>query len=245
MSVIAHRGASAEAPESTRAAIERAVRLGADMIELDVQMTKDGRLVVFHDTRLDRTTNGRGWLSQWRYRELARLDAGAWFAPRFSGERVLLLSQVLRLVPRSSQLNLELKRTARKAAVVHRVVRCVSRTGAVRRVLVSSFDAGLVKRMKAAHPRIARALLCRRRATRALRRAIALECVAVHPHASLVTPALVAQAHRAGLRVHAWTVDRLSEARRLIRMGVDGLVTNRPDRLRALRGGLAHTGASP
>src|SRR3990167_3043170 len=89
---IAHRGASAVAPESTRAAINAEVRAGAAMIELDVQMTRDGRLVVFHDDRLERTTNGSGRLRATTYARLARLDAGTWFDPRFAGERILLAS---------------------------------------------------------------------------------------------------------------------------------------------------------
>ncbi|MBI3087674.1 MAG: glycerophosphodiester phosphodiesterase [Candidatus Omnitrophica bacterium] len=231
--VIAHRGASAEAPEGTRAAIRLALRYRADMIELDVQMTRDRRLVIFHDDRLERTTDGRGRLGMRRYAELARLEAGAWFAPRFSGERILLASQALSLIPPPRRINLELKRTARRRALIRQLVRRVRGTRTAGRVLISSFDAGLLGRVKAAAPRLARALLCRDRPRRALRRAIRLQCRAFHPHVSLVSPSLVADAHAAGLRVHAWTVDDPQEARRLARMGIDGLFTNVPARIRA------------
>src|SRR3989338_9017514 len=119
--LIAHRGASAVAPEGTRAAIREAIRAGADMVELDVQMTRDGRLVIFHDERLERTTNGHGVLRRARFADVARLDAGGWFHPRFSGERVLLVSQALRLIPPRIGVNLELKRTSRRRALLHRV----------------------------------------------------------------------------------------------------------------------------
>ena len=232
--VIAHRGASADAPESTQAAIRTAFLLGADMVELDVQLTEDQRLVIFHDDRLERTTTGTGTLSNWRYRDLARLDCGTWLAPRFAGERMLLLSQALRLVKPPHGINLELKRATHPTTVVRKVVQCLHWTRTLSRVLVSSFEVPLLAHLKVRYPRVARALLCRRRPARALRQAIALGCVALHPHRSLVSPTLIKHAHASGLRVHVWTVDRLDEARRFVQMGVDGLVTNVPGRLRHL-----------
>ena len=231
MIIIAHRGASAHAPENTKAAIVKALAMKADMIELDVQLTRDERLVIFHDERLERTTNARGVLSRTPYQALARLEHGSWFAPRFSGERILLASQALRLLPPSCQVNLELKRTHRATALIQRLIQCLRWTRSLRRVLVSSFDPSLLARLHATHPRIATALLCRRNPKQAVRHAIALGCVALHPHKSLVSPALVVQAHAVGLRVSVWVVDRLDEARRLLRMGVDGLFTNVPDRM--------------
>ena len=232
--VIAHRGASGEAPESTEAAIRLAIAHGADMIELDVQMTQDRRLVIFHDERLERTTNGHGRVKDWRYAGLARLDSGAWFAPRFAGARMLLVSQALSLVPTRYRLNLELKRSPRPSELISRVARCLRATRKVRRVLVSSFDASLLRRLRAALPRVPLALLCARNPSKALATACRLRCVAFHPHVSLVTPGLIQRVHRHGLRVHVWTVNRLREAIRLRRLGVDGLVTNWPARLRRL-----------
>jgi glycerophosphoryl diester phosphodiesterase len=227
--LIAHRGASAVAPESTAAAIREAARAGADMVELDVQMTSDQRLIIFHDDRLNRTTDGRGPVRRTPYAALRRLDAGAWFHPRFAGQPVLLLSQALRLTPRRMGMNLELKRTARRAALLRRLPPALRHAGG-RRLLISSFDARLLT--GAALGRRAKALICRRRPERSLRTAIRLGCRAWHPHAALVTRRRVEAAHAAGLRVHAWTVDRLGEARRLLAAGVDGLFTNDPARLR-------------
>ena len=229
--IIAHRGASAYAPESTQAAIQTAVRLQADMIELDVQLTRDHRLVIFHDERLERTTNGTGELIRQRYAALARLDAGAWRSPRFAGERILLVSQALKLIPRRCRVNLELKRTTHPQLLLRQLARCLRWTRSLQQVLLSSFHPSLLALSKRAQPRVATALLCRRHPYQALQQALRLGCVALHPHASLVTPALVQQTHAAGLRLHAWTIHRLQEARRLIRFGVDGLVTNRPDLL--------------
>ncbi len=235
MFVIAHRGASAAAPESTEAAIRLAFRMRADLVELDVQLTADHRLVIFHDERVERTTNGHGWLRHRRYAELARLDAGAWFAPRFAGQRVLLLSRVLRMTA-PHRLNLELKRTTQPLRLIESLVRCVRRARATTRVLLSSFDASLLARVRAAQPTMARALLCRRQPWQAMAQAVRLGCVALHPHISLITPALVAKAHAAGLRLHTWTVDDPLQALRLARWGVDGLFTNTPDRIRKALG---------
>jgi len=203
------------------------------MIELDAQLTRDRRLVVFHDARLERTTNGRGRVSDWRYRDLARLDTGSWFARRFAGERILLVSQALRVIPPPCRINLELKRTARTAWLIPRLLRCLQWTRTASRVLVSSFDGSLIARLHQRAPHLATALLCRQRPFEHLRRAIRLGCVAFHPHQAIVSPRLVDHAHAAGLQVYAWTVDRVSQARRLARIGVDGVFTNVPAVLRA------------
>ena len=230
--IIAHRGASAVAPESTRAAIREAARAGAHMVELDVQMTQDGRLVVFHDERLERTTDGRGRVRATPYARLARLDAGSWFHPRFAGERVLLVSQVFRLVPQKMRINLELKRTPVPRQVLQRLLRLIRRSGA-RRLLISSFDPKLLRPL--ASTRLPLALICRTQPDRALRQAIRIGCAAWHPFHALVTRPRVARAHAAGLAVHAWTVDRPAAARRLARCGVDGIFTNDPGRFIRMR----------
>ena len=204
------------------------------MIELDVQMTKDHRLVIFHDARLERTTDGRGQLANQTAGSLARLDAGRWFSARFRGERVLLVSQALRLIPDPVMINLELK-SRPHASFISRVVSCVRRSRAARRTLISSFDASCIARVRAIAPSLATALICRHRAAASLRRAAAMGCAAWHPHASLVTPAIVRSAHQRGMRVHAWTVNRARQARRLLDADVDGVFTNWPDRIRPVR----------
>lgn len=228
--IAAHRGASAVAPESTAAAIRAAARAGAEMIELDVQMTRDGRLVVFHDDRLERTTNGRGRLAKTTYAALAKLDAGSWFHPTFSGERVLLLSQALRLVPRRMRVNLELKSTRRGRAVIRRVVHAVRRDAGRHDMLLSSFDPRLLALL--GRRRMSRALICNRRPDSSLAHAIRAGFEAWHPHVSLVTAARVARAHAAGVCVRVWTVDDPMQARRLSRQGVDGIFTNDPGKFR-------------
>ena len=231
--IIAHRGASVAAPESTRAAILAAARAGASMVELDVQMTRDGRLVVFHDADVRRTTDGTGRVRAMPYARLARLDAGAWFHPRFAGERILLVSQVFRLVPTTMRINLELKPTRARGLLIRRLRRIIRSTGARGRLLVSSFDPALLRLLVPA--RLPLALICRRDPERSLRQAIRLGCAAWHPFHALVTSRRVARAHAAGVAVHAWTVDRAVLARRMRGCGVDGIFTNDPGRFRRRR----------
>lgn len=225
--IIGHRGASAEAPENTRAAIVAARRAGADMVELDVQQTADGRVIVFHDAQLKRTTDGRGAVRRRPFRALAGLDAGRWFSPRFRGERIPLLEEAL-AAARPMRVNVELKRTAKKRRLVRAVLAAARRAHATHRILWSSFDAGLLQQVPMTTPR---ALICAVRPDHSLARAIRLRCRAWHPRERLVTPARIARAHAAGLRVHAWTVDHAARAAQLARWGVDGLFTNDPARI--------------
>jgi len=152
-----------------------------------------------------------------------------------------LASQALRAIPAPCWINLELKRTTHPALLIRRLIRCLRWTRARRRVLISSFDARLIERVAEAQSRIPRAIICSRRAPAALRQAVRLACVSLHPERSLITPQLVRRAHDAGLRVHAWTVDTPAQARRLIGLGVDGLFTNAPDRIGAA---IRHAGRS-
>ena len=227
--VIAHRGASAQAPESTAAAIRAAARARAAMIELDVQMTQDGRVVIFHDERLERTTNGHGRLTRTRFAELTRLDAGRWFGRRFSGQRILLVSEALNAVPARMGVNLELKHSRAPRRFMRRVLRILRRVPQRRRLILSSFDPMLIRLAQPAHRPTA--LICRRQPDRSLRQAIRLGCGSWHPFHALLTRRRLAEAHGAGLRVYAWTVDRVEAARRLRRLGVDGVFTNDPARL--------------
>jgi glycerophosphoryl diester phosphodiesterase len=202
------------------------------MIELDVQLTRDRRPVVFHDDRLERTTDGSGRVARTAFARLSRLDAGSWFHPRFAGERILSVAQAVALIPPPAGINLELKRTSAGAILGRSLLRLLDRPGIRRRLLLSSFEPALLRPFMP--HRIALALICREGAERSLALAVRLGCLAWHPFHTLVTPRRVAQAHAAGLRVHAWTVDDLRLARRLVRWGVDGLFTNHPARLKAL-----------
>ena len=227
--VIAHRGASAYRPENTLPAYELAFAQGADMIEIDLHCTRDGAVVVTHDENLA-SLGGSGEIAAATLAEVRALDAGG-------GERVPTLDEVLERFGERIAFNLELKRGTRAdyPGLERLALEALERRGLLDRTLFSSFHDPVLARLRALSPaaRIG-LLLSRRLPDGGLERARALGAEALHPERSLVSPAFVAAAHQAGLAVHVYTVDEEDELRRLLGLGVDGIFSNVPDRLRAL-----------
>lgn len=228
--VIAHRGASSAAPENTLAAFRLARRLGAGMVELDLHQTKDRRLVVIHDSSLTRTTGVRAAVASRTVAEVADLDAGSWFSPRFARARVPTLEAALAALGPRMAVNIEMKSGRRPyPGLEARLVALLRRLGWVRRALISSFHLAPLARVRRLHPTIAIGILVHPWSPdAALRRARRLGAVSVHPPARAVTAALVDRLHAAGLLVLPYTVDRRADQARLLRLGVDGFFTNRP-----------------
>lgn len=226
----AHRGASAEAPENTLAAFACALDAGADGIELDVHLCGDGVPVVIHDDTLERTTDGCGPVAGLPLAALRQLDAGAWFATGFAGETVPTLEETLRLLDGRVRLNLEVKEP-RAGMTVLELLQDFPQAD----VVVSSFDYGVLARLRQAAPDLPLAVLQEGgNWVRAVARAEALRACAFHPRADLVSRPLLAACRRLRLPVFAWTVDAPGEARSLVRMGVTGIFTNDPAGLRTL-----------
>jgi glycerophosphoryl diester phosphodiesterase len=240
MLIFAHRGARAHAPENTLLAFNVAFEVGADAIECDVQLSADGALVIIHDEKLNRTTNGRGPVSARTLAELRALDAGR-------GEHIPTLSEVLDLCRgRGRSVNLELKAETVDAALavaaaMERVLSVLDES-ARRLVLVSSFKLPALAQLKARLPWLRAATLHGGREWR--RRdlcapALEMGAEAVHPGINLVSPQVVRDAHARGLRVHVWTANRWSTLSRLLAWGVDGVFTDYPERAvitRVMRG---------
>lgn len=242
--IVAHRGAAAERPENTLAAFRRALEAGADGIECDVQLTRDGEVVVIHDERLERTTDGTGWVRDHTLRELQVLDAGGWFGRRYRGERIPTLHEVLAAAAgRARLINVELKNTRlRYPGLEARVLRLLHRFGVLGTTVVSSFNHASLRRIRDLEPRARIGMLPR--ALRApVARALRLGAEALHPARTEVTARLVRGAHAAGLRVRVWTVNSAEELRRMRAWGVDAVFTDDPAAMvRAVRRGLARQG---
>ena len=227
--VIAHRGASGHRPENTLPAYELAVEQGADMIEIDLHRTRDGAIVVTHDEELA-GIGGRGEIAQATLAEVRALDAGA-------GEPVPTLDEVLDGFAMRIPFNLELKRgkQADYPGLEQASLEAVNQRGLLPRMLFSSFYDPVLARLRALSPEARVALLISRKfPQRAVERAKALRAEALNPEDSLVTAELVREAHGAGLAVYVFTVDEEAELRRFLELGVDGIFTNHPDRLRAI-----------
>ncbi|HUJ74233.1 MAG TPA: glycerophosphodiester phosphodiesterase [bacterium] len=235
MEVIAHRGESGAAPENTLPAFERALRCGADGVEFDVQASQDGVPVVIHDERLERTTNGTGWVGEQTWDQLQALDAGSWFGAGFAGARLPRLAEVLSLFRGSGMtIHVELK-TDRVpyAGLVRRVVDLVRDLGVAGQVLLSSFNHNSLGEVHALAPHLPRAALLSNALLEPWDYATRHGFQALHVRDGMVDAPLVEGCHRQGLALRAYTVDDVAEARRLAGLGLDGVFTNHPARILA------------
>ncbi len=233
--IVAHRGASAMAPENTLAAFRLAADLGADAVELDVQRTADGHLIVIHDATIDRTTDGRGAVAALPFAALRAVDAGSWFSPRFAGERLPTLQEAITAIGDDTRLLIEIKQGPRFDETIEMAVAAVIRdAGATARCEISSFDHFSMRRMKTQFPEVACGILYEARLIDPYEAARVAGADALHPYWALISPEFIAEAHGRGYAVVTWTVDEEDPMARLAAAGVDAIVTNVPDILRGV-----------
>ncbi|ADI26724.1 glycerophosphodiester phosphodiesterase family protein [Geobacillus sp. C56-T3] len=250
--VIAHRGASGHAPEHTLASYRLAARMQADYIEVDVRAAKDGKLVALHDATLARTTNAETvyprrapWrVNDFSFAELRRLDAGSWFHPRFAGQRIPTLDEVIQMLKAErveAPLYIETKQPGIEEAVVH----LLKKHGFLqqRRVMFQSFHPESLQALRPLIPRGIRLIQLVGEKEAHSGRDELLQQIAVYADGiglplSVVTEEWVRAAHGRGLMVHVYTVNEPHDLARLCAMGVDGVFTDypdRPDRMAACR----------
>lgn len=247
--LFAHRGASAEYPENTLPAFERAWQAGTPFLETDCHGTADGEIVLLHDATLDRTTDGRGLVRERRWSEIARLDAGYSFTSpdgdrpfRGQGIRVPRLAELLDALP-EARVNLEIKQA--DPPIAGRVLRVIREARAEDRILLAAEDGALLDTVRALQPRTAIGSSVRDVTSffRALREGRidrfrpagdALQIPIEAFGEKLVTPESIEAAHRVGLFLHVWTVNDPSSMRNLLALGVDGLMSDDPTRLVAV-----------
>lgn len=242
----AHRGDSAHAPENTLESFRRAVRAGAEGLEIDVHMTRDGRIVVIHDNTLERTTDGTGYVRNKTLAEIKQLDAGYRFMRndsypyRGEGLRVPTLEEVFREFP-GVAVNIEIKEDQPK--VEEAVLHAVREAGAQKRILVAAQRHAVIKRFRevageeistSASGREIRTfyLLSRLGLQNLLRPDYdALQIPDSYRGVKVATPKFIEAAHSRGVRVDVWTIDEPDKMRRLLDLGVDVIMTNRPGTL--------------
>jgi glycerophosphoryl diester phosphodiesterase len=218
---IGHRGASGDFPENTIAAFRGAIEAGAQMCELDAQLTSDGAVVVIHDETLDRTTDGKGAVAATSLGDLKRLDAGR-------GERIPTLDEVFAATAGKCGLNIELK----AGRVEPEVAALMRKWNAINASMVSSFDWEKLGAIHQIDPAVRIGVLAEKKAPAMLEAAARLGAYAVNPRFDMVTAELCDTAHVRGLKVLTWTVDAPELMSLLIGYGVDGIMTNYPARLR-------------
>jgi glycerophosphoryl diester phosphodiesterase len=235
------------APENTLPAFRRAVELGVEMLEVDVQQTKDGQLVVLHDRTVDRTTDGTGDLRDFTLAELRALDAGSWFGDAFRGERVPTLAEVVSILDDKTSLLFEIKYgSPHHEGIEARLIEFIRQHRLERRVLIKSFDSAALGRVRALAPQIPlgaslilRIPFLRLIVHRGVRfgNLLAEDVDFLHVHRIGLTQTLVRDAHAAGLKVMVWDVHDEEGMREFIAMGVDAIETDESALLKQIRPG--------
>jgi glycerophosphoryl diester phosphodiesterase len=233
--VIAHRGDSAHRPENTLASFASALELGADLVELDVQLTRDGAVVVIHDPTLERTTSGRGDVREMALREVRALSAGfpSRFGAAYAGERVPTLPEVLGLVRERARVMVEIKPDSvtddADSGIEARTVEHVRRAGMEKDVALISFSRRALLRCRDMAPEIARGhLFYRAEAGEVLAGARDVATDLVLPEKGMLSDDLRDRAREAGLKVATWVVDDPAELPSLARFELYGIASNRP-----------------
>lgn len=234
--VIAHRGISGKAPENTIAAFSKALaKPGIDMIELDVRLSKDGKVVVMHDRTLQRTSTGNGAVSSYIVEELKSYDAGSWFHPSFSNERIPLLTEVFELVDRSCWVNIELKGDlfgSGADALVDAVLGTVGDFQMQDQVLCSSFTHDLVAKIRRKNPGAITGVIYniyrdfgRPPSKLASRAGASVFVCAKHE----MTKGMVRDARQHGLALYVYTLNSVQDVRKMLNLGVNGIISDNAD----------------
>lgn len=238
--LFAHRGCSVLAPENTLPAFETALDRKVPGLELDIRRCSTGELVVIHDATVDRTTDGTGKVEELSLETIRGLDAGSWFAPRFTGARVPLLEEVFALAGKRVYYDIEIKYFKRRVSGIPRaLIDLIVRYGLQELVMVSSFNPLILRAFRNLTPRIPTALIfakhqevpfyLRRGEGRRL-----VRCDALKPKFDQVTSRSAAVwAKREGFPLLPWTVDAPDETRRLIGLGARGIISNAPESMPA------------
>jgi glycerophosphoryl diester phosphodiesterase len=240
--VFGHRGAMGSAPENSLASFKLAHRAGADGLECDVHLSKDGQLIVIHDEKLDRTTRGRGLVKSKTWRQLKSLDNGLWYGPKFRNQKLLRLQDLLAWLKNKKTkegvplvLLIEIKNSpVRYPRIAEAVVTCLKANHFVGRALVFSFDHAVVRRVKRLCPDLQTGIIFSKRLKNPAARARWAGARAVFPRYTLVTKTLAAQMKRAGLFLGTWTVNHPKDMKKMLRLGLNGITTNFPGALRKL-----------
>jgi glycerophosphoryl diester phosphodiesterase len=230
--VQAHRGSSAIAPENTIAAFRLAAEHGAEWVELDVALSADGQLLVIHDDSVDRTTNGKGGLGALTAADIAALDAGSWFDPKFAAENVPTLDEVISALGTFGlNINVEIKQHAHHKSLdllVDAVADEIGKRPAHMRIMISSFDPECLKAMYKRDPSLELAMLWGRVPDDWEEKLAAIPATSIHAHYKGLSIGLLEATSAKGIKVRAWTSNDPIDLASFWQAGLTGVITDDP-----------------
>ncbi len=231
--VIAHRGDSKNAPENTLASFKKALEMGVDGIEFDVQLTKDGQLVVIHDERVDRTTDGIGYVKDFTLKELKMLDAGLKFDKKFAGEKIPTLFEVFELVKyKKLILNIEIKSgIVLYPGIEEKLIKMINEYHFENRVVISSFNHYSLRDIKKMAPEFKIGLLYQSGLVEPWHIATRMKAYSLHPFYFNIIPELVNGCKKNNIKLFPWTVDKKEDMEMIVKESVDAIITNDPQTL--------------
>lgn len=227
--ISAHRGFSYAAPENSGYAFEKAIEAGANYIELDVQQTADGQIVVFHDSKLNRTTDGTGYLNQYTYDEIQQFSCGSWFKKgEFADAKIMLLSEVLELYGDSILFNIEIKNFGDTTDTATKTAEIIIEYNITNSCYVTSFSYSALKTIKKINPHIKTGLISNMASTSVYSQLKYIDAISLNH--IFVNQNTVSTAHKNGKKVFVWTVNNQSDMLEMVSLGVDNIITDRPDK---------------
>lgn len=229
--VIAHRGASRSAPENTLAAMRKAIEFGADYAECDVFQTKDGEIVLFHDEEMERTTGKEGMIWDYTLAELEEMEVGSWFKEEFRGEPIPTLREVIQLVKGKIKLNIEVKVSGKDPEIAQKVVDIIRSERFEKECMVTSFEKPVIQKVKEIAPDLITGFIFDEEFPADIFEG---SWEYVCSKRNIVDKAFVQEANQKGKKVFVWTVNYPAEMKKLIDLGVDGIITDVPDVLREI-----------
>ena len=242
--VISHRGANKHAPQNTLPAFEKSIQIVVDGFETDIHVTKDGIPVVCHNYTIDETSDGKGLIADMTLDELRKYDFGSYFSSDFKGTKIPTLEEFLTLCERADIeiLNIELKSPKQgETGIVKKTIDAVKAHGLFDKLIISSFDAKLLVEAKQIDSSCRTGLLYSLQTFSSAKvffmpatYASSIKADALHPHFIHVTPGYVYRAHKKGIKVNVWTVDKEFLVKYLLLCGVDGIITNIPEMVKSI-----------
>lgn len=230
MLIYAHRGYSSIYPENTLSAFKAAIDSGADGIETDIHLTRDGVIVITHDENIKRVSDGEGMVKDMTYEELLTYDFGSWKDERFKGEKIPTLSELLDLIEGTDMvLNIEIKMGfTMYPGIEEKTLAMVTERGLLDRVIFSSFNHYSMAKVKQLNPLAKVAPLYSEGIFEPFNYAKTFEAYAIHPSKAVIFKPIVEGCHQLKIKVNVWTVDEIETAKKLEEMGVDAVITNKP-----------------